>query len=353
MKSENTRCGLPYVLRCVAVSLVLLGLPFCTFCEPAKDALSEQETDEGLSAALTAIGPSLGRWAWGYEHVNRPLDVLRAARSRLAADYAAAGRSVRAEALALLADADVVLVSDIHDLEICRVGFEQAVRLIASLRVDVTVAIGFEALPRSWQSLVDGVRRGDEAIAGLRMLGLLKYCWPWPTPALARIAEAPPHGASRLLALGTDPLPTVLPASGVPDKWRVPQSETRRDSGRSALRFEAANVACTSAVEEWIGPDRPQGRRVVVALYGLAHVCDPQRGIPALLVAKGFKVVTVIPFVQEIAGIQLSKVGSLDPAAWFRLAPGVFYANLVPTVDILAEGAKWRAARAAARKSSD
>lgn len=241
----------------------------------------------------------------------------------------------RTGALARLQRSRVILVGDLHDTNLCRIGF---LRLLEDLDGQPSdewerTELGLEAFPISWQPLVDGLLREDAELRGVGFRELLPYAWNWPVEELASIVERRRSRCNGVLALGGTWL-CRHPRTGTPDRLRAPSPGPRISAREWALLYERTSEQAAWTIRTWL--DVSPKRRVVV-LFGVSHVVDPQHGIPAYLEAQGTKSVSIVlPYHPDLADV-LAPCGEGDERTWHALPGDVLYPPYVTRADIVKE----------------
>lgn len=245
-----------------------------------------------------------------------------------------------------LRQAEVVLVADLHDLDLLRDALHRLLRTHVD-REDLAagrIAFGFEAVsPERQEDLRQAVRAHDRDA----LRAVLAGCWPWPVDAYLDVLLDPALAGLVLFGLGSA-RDGRHPCSGVSDAERRPgvllpfpgtsTSESgfgqpaRYDLGgdsewldvKYGLTFHRKNRLASSVAAEWVRGGN--GFRRMFVLYGAAHLLEDAPtgdGIGDLLVRAGVRVVVVVPFLPSWERALYRRFGAAARDRTYEVLPGV------------------------------
>jgi len=217
--------------------------------------------------------------------------------------------------------ADVVLVADLHQIDLIRRAFA---RLVKGYSKDREVAIALEALPPQFE---------EHYAQAKDKVDFLRNCWPWPVEAYAEVVKL----GNPVLAVG-EWRGVTLPGAEVADTKRRPgisisfEPTTTMDF-KYGISWYRRNELSASRIVTWI---RAGKRRKVFVLYGAAHYLEPGNvvtvgkkkfvsggGMRSMLVERGMKVVVVVPLLPDWEVAFRKKKGG---KGWYEVLPGVLRA---------------------------
>ena len=327
---ESGRARTPRSASLVALTLgavLLLG------CHEENDGRRAAPASQDSLAALARLPLVLERRR--PQHEKRRLAALQTACAEMSRGRGGLDIIPESDAVARLRSADVILVADLHALDIVRHGFA---KLVDELGRDDgeprrSLAVGAEALPRTWQPLVRGICGGSTTLRSLSLRALMLHCWPWPVDHLATVLEDARQQGHQILGIGSlDELPVPLNPE-TKDFCRRPSSEKALTEVQGARLFRLVDESASRSIAEWLDGERG-GSCQVVALCGLAHVADPDFGLPRLIRMRGYSVVVVVPFLTEVAEAQCVATGRIG-GRWHELVPGVLYPPYIDASQVL------------------
>lgn len=220
-----------------------------------------------------------------------------------------------------LGKADVVLVGDIHDQDICRRGWGKVAalqsRAVATAGLELGLAL--EALSPATVQIIESARGQPAGLDLQALLGALRGEWPWPCAAYVNaIQDYALTGVPMIAGWGGEDL--GVPNPQLQDALRRPVEAV--DSAEFAERVLAADQFASDNIVRWMA--RRPGCRRVCGLFGLGHVVSVGRSLAVRLREQGLAVLVVLPYVPEWE-FELQKRGARDPNAWLEVFDGVLY----------------------------
>jgi hypothetical protein len=312
-------------------ALPWLCLPLlCVACgDPAKGP-DPVAVLKALDAEVRVLEPELVFW-W----METGLAPLRAAHEEIRHGRPSIRPLERAEVVRRAREAAVVLVADLHHLDLCRRGFARAVVDLTTGKARSTghVGIAFEAVPMSMEAHVREARRREVSKHYDSLVEQLRALWPWPVLEIAtllrqqELTSCPLLGAGRL-SKGRCPRQT-------PDAEREPAIDlavgVTMEDIKYGADFQRANLHAIGRVTSWL---REGEDRQAFVLYGAAHLL----GVGNLAEGfrkEGFDVLVLVPFLPEWEESLRRRFGPRAATMWYEVLPGVLRAPYIREDEVL------------------
>ncbi len=234
--------------------------------------------------------------------------------------------------------ADVIVVSDRHDLQPCQRAFARILNEIGPMYRDQerNAIVGLEMIPDDKFEKARPLFSAPIVDDGAALLELMRSCTVWPVSGYVNIAESVHTAGATLIRVGMLESPKEgLPAADTPDAERRPGIVALDDPMEPEMEFFERNRRVADAVAKALKED-PRG--IVILFYGSAHLLDHEPGfgnLHGLFLERGLEPLFLISFLRdwELAIRESKKQG--DWSWWHEVAPGVLRTACVTDDEIV------------------